>query len=218
MKKTKYLLLILALCCLLTACGKYKEAPTEPPLDLPTAAPTEAPTESPTETPTEAPTEEPTEAPTEPPTEAPTEAPTEPPTEAPTEPPTEDPDVITDGDRIAAFAYQQLEKPYAYGGAGPDNFDVSGLLYYCYREFGYKVPRTTKELGEFGEEVAKEDLKPGDALFFYSSEEGTIQYCGIYIGEGKFVAARNSEHPVSEMDLNGNYFSTRFICARRFWE
>ena len=127
-------------------------------------------------------------------------------------------DHLLPGDKIAALAYEQLEKPYLYGGAGPDEFDVSGLLYYCYREFDIKVPRTTKELAAFGEEVAKEDLLPGDAVFFYSSEPGTIQYCGIYVGDNMFIAARNSEHPVSEMRFDGSYFTERYICARRFWE
>ena len=175
MKKTKILLLILALCCVLGACGRNNTPATEPPTEAPTAAPTAAPTEAPTE------------------------------------------DEITLGDHIAAFAHMQLEKPYAYGAAGPDEFDVSGLLYYCYREYDIKVPRTTKELAGYGEEVAKEDLMPGDALFFYSDEPGTVQYCGIYIGDGKFIAARNSDKPVSEMQLNGSYFSQRFLFARRFW-
>jgi len=55
-------------------------------------------------------------------------------------------------------------------------------------------------------------------VFFYNSEPGTIQYCGIYVGGGKFIAARNSEHPVTEMNLNSSYFSERYICSRRFWE
>ena len=80
------------------------------------------------------------------------------------------------------------------------------------------MPRTTKELAGFGEEVKKADLLPGDAVFFYSDEPGTIQYCGIYVGDDTFIAARNSEHPVSEMRLDGNYFTERYICARRFWE
>ena len=216
MKKTKILLLILSVCCLLTACKKYNQAPTEPPLMLPTQAPTEAVTEAPTEVPTEIPTGAPTQAPIEMPTEAPTEAPTEIPTEIPTEAPVLD--NVTTGDMVAALAAEQLGKPYGNAAAGPDAFDVSGLLYYCFREFDIKVPRTTKELGSFGEEVERADLLPGDAVFFYNADPGTIQYCGIYIGDGKFVAARNSEHPVSEMDLNGSYFSQRYITARRFWE
>lgn len=216
MKKTRILLLIVVLCLMTAACGKNKPIETQPVPE--TAAPTAAPTEAPTETPTEAPTEAPTEEPTEEPTEAPTEEPTEAPTEVPTEVPTEPAEVMTTGDLVAEFAKEQLEKPYLYGGAGPDEFDVSGLLYYCFREFDIKAPRTTKELAGFGEEVEKEDLLPGDALFFYSSEPGTVQYCGIYIGDNKFIAARNSEHPVSEMRLDSSYFAERYLFARRFWE
>ena len=151
------------------------------------------------------------------PTEAPTEPPTEPPTEAPTEAPEED-EEVTVGDKIAQLAIEQLEKPYSSGGAGPDSFDVSGLVYYCFREYNIKVPRKVKDQGAHGEEIAKDDLLPGDVVFFYNDEPDQIQYCGIYIGGGKFIAARNSKYPVSEMDLNTNYFTERYICSRRFWE
>ena len=60
------------------------------------------------------------------------------------------------------------------------------------------------------------DLQPGDVLFFWSSEEGKVQYVGIYIGGGEFVAARNSEKPVSILGLNTKYFTERFLFARRF--
>ena len=212
-----YILLLLVLCCAMTACGKYKAPPTEPPMNLPTAAPTEAP--APTAAPTEAPTVAPTEAPTEASTEAPTEPPTEPPTEAPTEAPTEEPDEeVTVGDKIAQLAREQLEKPYSNGGSGPDSFDVSGLVYYCFREYAIKVPRTVKEQAGYGEKVEKEDLLPGDVVFFYNDDPEKIQYCGIYVGDDMFIAARNSDKPVSEMGLKTNYFSERYMCARRFWE
>ena len=95
---------------------------------------------------------------------------------------------------------------------------MSGLVYYCFKEYDIKLPRKVKDQGTHGEEVDKEDLLPGDVVFFYNDEPGTIQYCGIYIGDGMFIAARNSDKPVSEMGLNTNYFTERYICARRFWE
>ena len=80
------------------------------------------------------------------------------------------------------------------------------------------MPRTVKEQAGFGEEVEKEDLLPGDVVFFYNDDPEKIQYCGIYIGDGYFIAARKTGYPVSEMFMNGNYYTERYMCARRFWE
>ena len=91
-------------------------------------------------------------------------------------------------------------------------------MYYCFRQYDIKVPRTVKEQAGFGEEVEKEDLLPGDVVFFYNDDPEKIQYCGIYIGDGYFIAARKTGYPVSGMFMNGNYYTERYMCARRFWE
>lgn len=224
MKKWTIALLCLCICSLLISCSRRQEdiplVPATKPGSSQVSGDAQNPNISQTEAPTEAPTEVPTETPTEVPTEAPTEAPTEVPTEAPTEAPTEPTETadISVGQKVADLAIAQLGKPYDYGGSGPDAFDVSGLIFYCFQENEIKTPRTVKELAGFGTEVSKDELLPGDAVFFYSDEPGKVQYGGIYIGGGKFIAARNSDKPVSEMSLNSSYFSERFICARRYWE
>ena len=183
------------------------DTPTEPTTE-PTAEPTAEPTTEATEPSTEA-TEPSTEA-TEPSTEA-----TEPSTEA-TEPSTEPVPPSSFGQQIADFAALQLGKEYLYGGVGPDKFDTSGFVYYCFQENGINCPRALKKQATYGVEVSKDDLQPGDVVFFWTNEPGKIQYPTIYIGDGKIIAARNSENPVSEMSMNNSYFSERYITARRF--
>lgn len=210
------LVLVAVLIFVIIASGVFapEAKPTEPSIitEAPTDAPTEAPTLPPTEPPTEAPTEAPTEPPTEPPTEAPTEAPTEPPTEAPTAPPPSD-----KGEAVAYTAKAMLGVPYALGGDGPDTFDTTGFIRYCFAQNGISVSRSLSTQATTGEEVPVDDLRPGDVLFFWTSNEGEVEYPAIYIGGGKMIAARNSEHPVSEMNFNSPWFQERFLFARRYY-
>lgn len=188
---------------------------TEPDMIQQTQAPTEA-TDAPTEAPTQAPTESPTEAPTEEPTQAPTEEPTEAPTEAPTQAPT-DPPPSEKGDAVAAFAKNQTGKPYLFGGSGPDSFDTTGFIYYCFQSNGIDAPRNLQGQASYGVEVSVDDLQPGDVLFFWTSNPGEVEYPAIYVGDGMLVAARNPENPVSEMSFTMSYFSERFLFARRYY-
>ena len=67
--------------------------------------------------------------------------------------------------------------------------------------------------GDFGDA-----LELGDVVFFWTENPGTAEYEAIYVGNGKIVAARHGDKPVSEMDLTSEYFSTRYICARRYYK
>ena len=138
-------------------------------------------------------------------------------TEATTTPetiPETDPDI---GAGAAEIAKQQVGKPYQYGTAGPDSFDTSGLIYYCYAQMNISVPRSNSGLAGFGYEVSKEDIRPGDGVFFWSSEPGEPEYLGIYIGDGKVVAAMNSSKPVVEFNMNSAYYTEHFVFVRRFY-
>lgn len=204
---------------LLRRCGSDPELDTEPetstnePFELPPMSfetPSEDTTGETTEETTE-PTEETTEA-----TEETTE-PTEETTEETTEPPETDPPESSDkGETIASFARDQIGKLYELGGVGPDTFDSTGFIYYCFQENGISAPRSLSGQASFGQEVSRDYLEPGDVVFFWTENPGEVEYVAIYVGGGKIVAARNQDHPVSEMSLNTTYFSERFLFGRRF--
>lgn len=142
-----------------------------------------------------------------------TEATTIPTTEADTVPDS-DPDI---GETAAEVARQQIGKPYQYGGTGPDSFDTSGLVQYCYKMAGVSIPRSNSALADFGYTVEKDDIRPGDAVFFWSKEPGVPEYLGIYIGDGMVVAAMNSSKPVVEFNMNSAYYTEHFVFIRRFY-
>ena len=207
------LLTTVAIVLLLRSCDTLAPEPTQPQTQQtdPVTLPTPAPTTEPSTAPTTEPTTEPTTAPTTEPTTQPTTEPTTQPTTVPPTPPSS-----MSGSGVAKTAWDQLGKPYQYGGTGPDGFDTSGFVYYCHKENGVSIPRSTSQMVEQGTPVAKEDLEPGDVVFFYSDTPGVAQFPGIYVGDGTFVAARNSSKPVSQSNMTGSYYTERFVCARRF--
>lgn len=150
-----------------------------------------------------------------------TTAPTEE-TTVPTEPETVPTQPVPEGDssvgaKIAQTALAQVGKPYKSGGNGPDDFDTTGFVYFCLKENNLASKRQKlKQLVLDGMEVPREELQPGDVVFFWTSNEGQVEYAGIYVGNHKFVAARNEENPVSELDMTVNYFDKRYVTARRF--
>lgn len=148
------------------------------------------------------------------PTTEPTTAPT---TEATTVPETTETVLADIGIKAAQIAKAQLGKSYQYGTAGPDTFDTSGLVQYCYKECGIQIPRSNSALASHGYIVDKEDILPGDAVFFWSTNHGVAEYLGIYVGDGIVIACLNSSMPVMELNLNSGYYTEHFVFARRFY-
>lgn len=117
----------------------------------------------------------------------------------------------------AKLAESLVGKPYQYGAAGPDSFDNSGFIVYCFSQNGLSLPRKTGDIAKVGTGVDKSELKPGDVLFFYNENPGAVEYAGIYLGNNQFVASNDEKNPVSIHSLTNTYFETRFLFARRFF-
>lgn len=143
------------------------------------------------------------------PTPVPTPIPTLNPTPAPTEPPYE-------GELIAEYALQYDGYDYLYGGKDPETgFDCSGLVFYVYRQFGYRLNRVAEDQAKNGEEVESlDDLLPGDVLCFSWITGSYINHAGIYIGDGCFIHAMDSEHGVLVSSLD-EYLETHKCYPRR---
>jgi len=196
-------------------------ATQKPQVTLPIVPETDPPTNPPTDPPATNPPA--TNPPTNPPTEPPTEPPTDPPTEPPTEPEEtagiDDPgDYASVGEAAVAVAKSALGLPFEMGGAGPKTFDTSGLIQFCFKESGVSIPRLVSEQAAYGTEVSKDELKPGDVVFFsFEVNTGKAEYPGIYIGDGNFIAARSSANKIDTLSMNSGYYDGRFVCARRYY-
>lgn len=120
------------------------------------------------------------------PTPSPEVSPSPTPTPVPTKSPT-----YAMGKRVAEFALQYVGYNYLYGGKEPETgFDCSGLVYYTYGCFGYRLDRTAAAQAKNGEHVEPDALEPGDILCFYNGGSW-IGHVGIYIGDGEYVHAQN---------------------------
>ncbi|MCX4691480.1 NlpC/P60 family protein [Streptomyces sp. NBC_01408] len=94
----------------------------------------------------------------------------------------------SDGSRAAraiAFAHGAIGKPYVWGATGPGSFDCSGLTQAAWRSAGVSLPRTTYTQINSGRRVARDQLAPGDLVFFYSG----VTHVGLYIGNGQMIHA-----------------------------
>jgi cell wall-associated NlpC family hydrolase len=76
-------------------------------------------------------------------------------------------------------AMRQRGDAYAYGGAGPERFDCSGLIFYSYRRAGFDVPRTSGAQAGFARRIGKKAMRPGDLMFFYGS--GGVYHAAIFL-------------------------------------
>ncbi|WP_406455632.1 NlpC/P60 family protein [Streptomyces sp. NBC_01622] len=91
-----------------------------------------------------------------------------------------------------SYAYQKLGSPYVWGATGPNAFDCSGLVQAAYNSAGVSLPRTTYAQINAGQRVSRDELRPGDLVFFYSG----ISHVGIYVGDGQMIHAPNPSAPV----------------------
>ena len=121
------------------------------------------------------------------------------------------------GEKIAALAKSFVGYRYVYGEESPSKgFDCSGLVYYCYGQYGYKLARTAgRQYSNHGTKVAKSDLRAGDLVFFSSDGGYSVTHVGIYLGDGQFVHASTSKTGVIISSLNSSYYTRVWYGAKR---
>lgn len=86
---------------------------------------------------------------------------------------------------IVAYASNFIGVPYVWGGTSPSGFDCSGLVQYVYSHFGISLPRTSQAQQGVGTSVSRQNLQPGDLVFFGSP----AYHVGIYVGNGSYINA-----------------------------
>jgi len=119
------------------------------------------------------------------------------------------------GQDIVSFAETFLGVSYVYGGTSPSGFDCSGLVYYCYRHFGYSVNRTAAGLAYSGTPVSASALQVGDIILFTSTDGSYVGHTGIYIGSGQFIHAPHTGDVVKISSLSDAYYTSHYWGARR---
>lgn len=115
--------------------------------------------------------------------------------------------------KAVAAVKSHIGAGYASGGNGPGAFDCSGLTVASYREAGITLPRTSFAQYEEGTAVERDDIQPGDLVFFDSNGPGA-SHVGIAVSEDTIVSATSSggvmEHPIDD-----SYWGSHYVGARR---
>ena len=124
------------------------------------------------------------------------------------------PSLVT-GSGILAEAQKYLGVPYVNGGASPSGFDCSGFVYYVLKQCGFSPYRTPADQWNQGSQISKDELQPGDIVFFANTYTSGLSHVGIYAGGGQFIHAPNSRSTVSYSDLTSGYRAEHYYGARR---
>ncbi|MFA9438456.1 C40 family peptidase [Uliginosibacterium sp. sgz301328] len=106
---------------------------------------------------------------------------------------------------------------YRFGGNGPENggFDCSGLVRRVFGDaMGLNLPRTAADMAKLGDKVNRNELKPGDLVFFNTMRR-SFSHVGIYLGDNRFLHAPSKGSVVRVEEIDGRYWQKRFNGARR---
>ena len=121
-----------------------------------------------------------------------------------------------DGYSVSSTALSLRGAPYRNGGVDPAGFDCSGFVKYVFEQHGVALPRDTRRQFEVGAEIDPASLAPGDLVFFTTVAPGA-SHVGIAVGGDQFVHAPSSNGVVRVEHLSSQYWSSRFIGAKRVY-
>ncbi|PHM60430.1 C40 family peptidase [Xenorhabdus ishibashii] len=126
---------------------------------------------------------------------------------------------LSDPIMVIAQLKDQLKRwqntPYRYGGMDRHGIDCSGFVYRTFSDrFNIQLPRTTSEQMNIGTRISKDDLMPGDLVFFKIGSGKSELHVGIYDTNNQFIHASTSKG-VIRSSLDNVYWRRVFWQARR---
>jgi cell wall-associated NlpC family hydrolase len=102
---------------------------------------------------------------------------------------------------------------YEVGGLSRRGIDCSGFMYVTFKsKLGVVLPRSTELQAELGRGVSRNELRPGDLVFFRTGM--FVRHVGVYLERGRFLHASTS-HGVMISELGDIYWKPRYWKARR---
>jgi len=110
----------------------------------------------------------------------------------------------------ADAALGQIGTPYVWAGSQPGGFDCSGLVMWAFAQVGVALPHSSYAQYGYGVPVSRDQLQPGDLVFF----DG-LGHVGIYIGGDQFVHAPHTGDVVKISSLSEGWYTATYVGARR---
>ncbi len=98
---------------------------------------------------------------------------------------------------IISYALKFVGNRYVWGGESlTKGADCSGFVQAIYADFGYRIPRVSRDqAASAGKKISESELLPGD-LIFYANSRGVVNHVAMYIGNGMIVHAANSRQGI----------------------
>lgn len=118
---------------------------------------------------------------------------------------------------IVNEARQFLGLPYLWAGTASYGFDCSGFTMRLYQSQGVSIPRDADEQAAAGMKISRQDLQPGDLVFFAANNgSGQIHHVGLYIGGGMMIHSPNSKSSVRIDAVDSGSYGKEYWGARRY--
>ena len=120
---------------------------------------------------------------------------------------------------VIYVAQQQLGKKYVFGSSGPNTFDCSGLMLYCFKQIGISLQHSAQGEG-YNDKWPKissiSSLRRGDMVFFDTvSDADLCDHVGIYLGSNYVLHAGSGAGKVIISTLSSGYYNRVFSWGRR---
>ena len=127
--------------------------------------------------------------------------------------------VSSAGQEVAIFALALIDTGYRFGGKNPEaGLDCSGMVSYVFAQAaGLRLAGNAADIARRGRPVAREQLRPGDLVFF-NTRNAPLSHVGVYIGDERFVHAPSSNGRVRIDKLDNRYYAERYDTARNYFD
>jgi len=124
--------------------------------------------------------------------------------------------VVDKTETLINNAMQLIGVRYRWGGNTPQSgLDCSGFVRYVFNDtFGFLLPRKSAQMSKVGLQIGKEELRPGDLVFFNTMRHA-FSHVGIYVVDNKFIHAPSKGKSIRVDDMTKVYWEKRYNGARR---
>jgi|GEM_PF-3973519 len=121
-------------------------------------------------------------------------------------------------EKIIRFAKSLLGYDYVWAECTPaKGFDCSGFVQYVFKQNGFKKMSRTADCQEYGcKKINKNELLPGDLVFFNGYAPGVASHVAIYIGNNEIIHCAHGAGEVVISNLSESYYVTHYRSAGRY--